>query len=964
MTTLQSRLQDALGAGYRIERELGGGGMSHVFVAEEVELGRKVVVKVLPPDMAAGLNAERFRREIQLAASLQHPHIVPLIAAGRTGDLVWYTMPLIGGESLRAKLVREGELPVSDAIRTLRDVADALAYAHEHGVVHRDIKPDNVLITGRHAVVTDFGVAKALSASTGESSLTSIGVALGTPAYMAPEQASADPHVDHRADIYAFGAMAYEMLTGRPPFSGPPQMVLAAHVTQAPEAVSARRQSVPAPLAMLVMRCLEKKPADRYQTAAELHQQLELMATPSGGAAPTTAVAATPSRRAVPVWAMAGAAVIMLAAVGLFVARPWQRQSVTSELSPNVVAVLPFRVAGADPSLHYLRQGMVDLLQAKLTGEGGPRAADARSVLAAFREAGGGDQEDVPDAALLQIASKVGAGRVLQGSIVGPVDHVVISAAVLEMPGSRTVAQTTVEGPKDSLFAMVDRLTAQLLALGAGATQQQLSALTTVDLEALRAYLEGQAAYRRGAFSHATQSLVRSVQLDSTFALALSALVEASGWSPAAIEMGRVRRLAWQYRDRLNARDQMMLSVRLGSRFPRETPWTERIADIERATVAMPESPQIWYNLGDALFHYGRLAEVPDNLDRSRRAFEQALHLDSAFGGPVTHLATLAFLRDDTAGVMRWGTRAIALDSADFGASIARYERAMLRGDEQTLQKLLGEPSTGVHPLGVITYYPLRPLIVKNVDEALEAARTRATTREERRGEQITRAIVRWNQGRPSAARSVIDSLRRSADGAPDEVVVAAAMFWDGDTTGVDALVSRSPDPLIKELWKLHRGDVSTVDQAVARWRTDPTVRDSLDDSHLRLAALMDAWGKLIRGAPDARAQLLAADSMWLGWENESEVAATVLPRLLYAAGESERAVTAGRRRQTFLGDRPLPGIAADMLVEARAAARAGQRDAAVRAYEGYLLWRQNPEPRLVPQRDSARAEVARLKQR
>ncbi|HEX6251738.1 MAG TPA: protein kinase [Gemmatimonadaceae bacterium] len=963
MTTLQSRLQDALGAGYRIERELGGGGMSHVFVAEEVELGRKVVVKVLPPDMAAGLNAERFRREIQLAASLQHPHIVPLIAAGRTGDLVWYTMPLIGGESLRAKLVREGELPVSDAIRALRDVADALAHAHEHGVVHRDIKPDNVLITGRHAVVTDFGVAKALSASTGESSLTSIGVALGTPAYMAPEQASADPHVDHRADIYAFGAMAYEMLTGRPPFSGPPQMVLAAHVTQAPEAVSARRQSVPAPLATLVMRCLEKKPADRYQTAAELHQQLELMATPSGGAAPTTAVAATASRRSVPVWMMVGSAAILLAAVGVFVARPWQRRSETSELSANVVAVLPFRVAGADPSLHYLRQGMVDLLQAKLTGEGGPRAADARSVLAAFREAGGSDQEDVPDAALLQIASKVGAGRVLQGSIVGPTDHVVISAAVLEMPGSRALAQTTVEGPKDSLFAMVDRLTAQLLALGAGATQQQLSALTTVDLEALRAYLEGQAAYRRGAFAHATQSLMRSVQLDSTFALALSALVEAHGWSPAGIEMGRVRRLAWQYRDRLNARDQMMLSVRLGSRFPRETPWTERIADVERATAAMPESPQIWYNLGDALFHYGRLAEISDNLDRSRRAFEQALHLDSAFGGPVTHLATLAFLRGDTVEVRRWGTRAIALDSADLGATAARYEGAMLSGDEKTFRVLIRQ-SAGLNPLRVMSFYPLQPLFVTNADEVLDAARARTTTRQERREVQVTTAIVRWNQGRPSAARSLIDSLRRSADGAPDEVAVVAAMFWDGDTTGVDALASQSPDPLIKELWKLHRGDLSTVDQAVARWRTDPTVRDSLDDSHLRLAALMDAWGKLIRGAADARAQLLAADSMWLGWESESEVAATVLPRLLHAAGESERALTAGRRRQSFLGDRPLPGIAADMLVEARAAARAGQRDAAIHAYEGYLIWRQNPEPRLMPQRDSARAELARLKQR
>ncbi len=217
---LQVRLQSALGAAYRIEHELGGGGMSRVFLARERELDRQVVVKVLPPEMAAGVNAERFRREIQLAASLQHPHIVPLLAAGHADDLVYYTMPLIEGESLRAKLAREGELPINETVRILRDVVDALAYAHAHSVAHRDIKPDNVLISGPHAVVTDFGVAKALSESTGKSSLTSAGVALGTPAYMAPEQAAADPHTDHRCDIYAVGALGYELLTGRPPFVG------------------------------------------------------------------------------------------------------------------------------------------------------------------------------------------------------------------------------------------------------------------------------------------------------------------------------------------------------------------------------------------------------------------------------------------------------------------------------------------------------------------------------------------------------------------------------------------------------------------------------------------------------------------------------------------------------------------------------------------------------------------------
>ena len=264
--------------------------MSHVFVGQETALGRRVVVKVLPPEMAAAVNIERFRREIQLVASLQHPHIVPVHTAGQVGDLFYYTMPLVEGESLRAKLAREGELPVGDAIRILRDVVDALAYAHAHGVVHRDIKPDNVLISGQHAVVTDFGVAKAMSDAAGSSTLTSLGVALGTPAYMSPEQAAADPNVDARADLYAVGAMAYEMLCGRPPFSGmTPQQVLAAHVTIPPAPINTQRASVPPALNALVMRCLEKKPADRVQSAAEMLTQLQAMATPSGGMAPTGA---------------------------------------------------------------------------------------------------------------------------------------------------------------------------------------------------------------------------------------------------------------------------------------------------------------------------------------------------------------------------------------------------------------------------------------------------------------------------------------------------------------------------------------------------------------------------------------------------------------------------------------------------------------------------------------------------
>jgi len=264
--------------------------MSRVFLAEETRLGRQVVIKLLPPEMGASVNVDRFEREIQLAARLQHPHIVPLLTAGASGDLLYYVMPFISGESLRVKLAREGELPVTEAVRILREVVDALAYAHRNGVVHRDIKPDNILLSEGHAVVTDFGVAKAVTASSGGASLTSLGVALGTPAYMAPEQAAADPHVDHRADIYAVGALAYEMMAGRPPFTAPTaQALLAAQITQTPEPVVQHRRTVPPALNAVIMRCLEKRPADRWQSAAELVPQLDAMSTPSSGTMPVAA---------------------------------------------------------------------------------------------------------------------------------------------------------------------------------------------------------------------------------------------------------------------------------------------------------------------------------------------------------------------------------------------------------------------------------------------------------------------------------------------------------------------------------------------------------------------------------------------------------------------------------------------------------------------------------------------------
>ncbi|MGH7624530.1 MAG: serine/threonine-protein kinase [Gemmatimonadaceae bacterium] len=287
MTELRDRLQAALGSSYTVEQELGGGAMSRVFVAREEALGRPVVVKVLPPEMAPAVNAERFRREIQVAASLQHPHIVSVLSAGAAEGLLYYTMPFVEGESLRHRLAREGALPIAECVRLLRDIADALACAHARGVVHRDIKPANILLSGNHALVADFGVAKAVSAASDDATLTSAGLALGTPAYMSPEQALAEPTVDHRADLYALGVVAYEMLGGRPPFAGmTARQLLIAQATRTPESLTTLRADVPPGIEALVMRCLAKDPDDRVQTAEELLAELEFVAHHARGAGP------------------------------------------------------------------------------------------------------------------------------------------------------------------------------------------------------------------------------------------------------------------------------------------------------------------------------------------------------------------------------------------------------------------------------------------------------------------------------------------------------------------------------------------------------------------------------------------------------------------------------------------------------------------------------------------------------
>lgn len=316
---LRERLQEALRDHYTIVAELPRGGMSRVFKATEVALNRTVVIKVLSPELAATLSAERFKREIRLAARLQHPHIVPLLNAGDAEGLLFYTMPFVDGEALRERMSRQRPMPIEDIARTLVEVAGALEYAHKAGVVHRDIKPENVMFFHDTAVVLDFGIGRAVSVAsddnvrTSGARITQSGMTLGTPFYISPEQAAGDPDLDHRADIYSLGVVAYEMLTGHPPFSGrTPQAVFAAHASQPPEPITARRPDAPPAVANIVMRCLAKRPDDRPASAGEIVSTLRK--TPAAG---LTMAAIGPARK-IPAWLpWAIAAVATATAIGM-----------------------------------------------------------------------------------------------------------------------------------------------------------------------------------------------------------------------------------------------------------------------------------------------------------------------------------------------------------------------------------------------------------------------------------------------------------------------------------------------------------------------------------------------------------------------------------------------------------------------------------------------------------------------
>jgi len=362
--------------------------MSRVFVAEEKSLGRKVVVKVLNPALAATVSIQRFQREIMVVAKLNHPNIVPVLSAGEVDDLPYFIMPYIEGESLRGRVVR-GPLSLRETVAILKDVFRALSYAHSVGIVHRDMKPDNILISGTAAVVTDFGVAKAVSVARERGSLqpgqaiTGVGISLGTPQYMAPEQAAADPNSDHRVDLYAMGIVAYEMLVGSPPFHGrTPQALLAAQLTELPQPVSSRRYDVPVALSDLVMQCLEKDPADRPRNASELVRILE---SPEAISGPVAMTPDAKAKRRLNAWLSGAGVSLSLAALAAIVAwslwptKPPPSNAAVPTLPPPIVVRVP-RAAAIGSGSADMATAMTSAIQTALVRSGMRVVNDSATV--------------------------------------------------------------------------------------------------------------------------------------------------------------------------------------------------------------------------------------------------------------------------------------------------------------------------------------------------------------------------------------------------------------------------------------------------------------------------------------------------------------------------------------------------------------------------------------------------------
>jgi tetratricopeptide (TPR) repeat protein len=613
---MRQAVEQAFSGRLEIERELTAGGMSRVFVATMSNPARRVVVKALPPEIATESGIARFRQEIAIAAGLQHPHILPLLDVGSTGGVLAFTMPFVEGESLAARIARQGALPVGDAVRLWREVLDGLRHAHSQGVIHRDIKPDNILLSGGHAVITDFGIAKALSVAATTDKLTSTGLAIGTPAYMAPEQAVGQPNVDHRADLYSAAMVMWEMLIGRHPFAGrTAREMVAAHVAERPAPITSARSAVPAHVAALVERCLEKNPADRPQSAQEVIAALD-----SGSAEGAAVTVPSRSRRGVRRVA-AVAALLLAGAAGAVVAS--KARGTDAEIPFLPIGLIPDRVAAADSELV---RGVMNVMIPEL--ERVPRLAVVSAQSAALvdwmRRIHGMNPASLASPDSMQFAAKRMGSRafvMLDAARLG--SAITITARVnAAVEGDDLGTFTETAADSGGLAAASQRLSRavgrRLRPILADLPAPRELGFYTQSLVAVRETDEGTLKYDRGDYLGGLPHLRRAVAVDTGFA-----------WGYRQIALGLLT---------LGVRQSEVLEA---TRRARELGDTAR--PVQHLNI-----------LG--LYYLVRLHE-----DSARRVFLDHLRINPDAAPPRSNLATLEHYRRNFAAAERWARDILAV---------------------------------------------------------------------------------------------------------------------------------------------------------------------------------------------------------------------------------------------------------------------------------------------------------------
>jgi eukaryotic-like serine/threonine-protein kinase len=706
------QLQEGLADRYRLERELGRGGMATVYLAHDLRHDRKVALKVLQPELAATLGPERFQREIRTTARLQHPHILTVLDSGEAAGQLWYTMPFVRGESLRDRLQREGQLPVDMAVDLACQVALALDYAHHEGVVHRDLKPENILLSDGQALVADFGIAKALSAA-GEAQLTGTGMAVGTPAYMSPEQAGGG-QVDGRSDLYALGCVVYEMLAGEPPFSGStPQAVIAKRVLEPVPHVRTLRESVSVPIEQALLRALAKTPADRFATVGEfaraLSTPLAAPAVPSGTTAPPGLSELALRRRS---RMSTGLAAIVLVGLGmLFVWRKSHRPDEASGPGPTRLAVLPFENLGR-PEDEYFADGVTDEVRGKLAALAGLEVI-ARTSSGQYKQTTKRPQ---------QIGRELGVDYLLTGTVrweknSGGPSRVRVSPELVQVSTASTKWQTAVEAPLTDVFRVQADVAGRVaealgLALRTG-ERERLGERPTQNLAAYDAFLRGEAAadglatLDPVALQRAGDYYERAVALDSSFSLA---------WA----QLSRAHSILYYY-DLSSTTPAMAKQARLAA---------------ERAVVLAPDHPEGYLALG---YYYGwvrlehagaleqyahgrqlapkdaRLLSAQGWSELSLGRAEEALsHLREAEVLDPRSVLTARFVVDALLGLRRYSEalaaaeRCLALAPSNLLAIHAKALVHLGLGDLAGAQAVLRAASREVDPTALVAYMALR----------------------------------------------------------------------------------------------------------------------------------------------------------------------------------------------------------------------------------------------------------------